>query len=299
MIDMEENLRNVDPQQGEHTEKDPAAKGKRSATGAETIIAIDMGDILHWKVDPQHDFMLGEYTENGHPTKGKLYVPGAEAILVNEKAITDRCMQYNVRIGGSADQHTIATKELTRNGGIWPEHCMDKTLGQAYVPESLLPGNMVGIVSWMENYSPKQLSELLAKPQVILTKNTYNVFAPKEEGGSPYMGAFLATVEPGAEIVISGVATDYCVADALRGWIAWAEKNGGTVILVSDAVKEIAKEGKEKILAECSKSSVFSAMTTKELLAKLDNAYGLKGAMTAKIEPTESHLTGKPKKAKI
>ena len=236
-----------------------------------------MGEFLYWSVDPQNDFMHKSYVEEGKVTEGKLYVPNAEGIIANGALILEKCIQHNIRIAGSADDHTPATIELWRNRSKygedvskWPDHCMNGTLGQKHVPEFMLHEDMVGIVSWMRTYNQSQLAALFKMPQVILTKDANDVFKPVVDGGSPYIEDFLKTVEPGTTIIISGVATDFCVKDALRGWIAWAEKNGSRVILVTDAVKEIFPEGKEKVLEQCRKSPVFSEMTTKELLQFID-----------------------------
>jgi nicotinamidase-related amidase len=236
-----------------------------------------MGELIVWKVDVQNDFVHAEYAENGVPARGKLYVPGAEAIIANEKAITERCQMYNIRIRGSADEHTEASVELARNkekcgdGSIWPDHCMAGSEGQKYIPEALLAPDKVAIISWLQKYPPAQLAQMLRMPQVIFTKDDNDVFNPVR--GSPYIGKFLLSLKPGTEIIVTGVATDYCVAHALRGWIAWAEKFGGKVMLVTDAVKEITPEGRDRILEECRGSPVFSKITTSELLAQMDRKF--------------------------
>src|SRR5271169_4226712 len=82
---------------------------------------------LFYDVDTQRDFIL---------PGGALYVPGAEQILPVLKRVTELARHHGIRRICSMCRHFPGDRELLRNGGRWPDHCLDGTLGQRKVEET-------------------------------------------------------------------------------------------------------------------------------------------------------------------
>ncbi len=194
-------------------------------------------NILIWNVDTQEDFIRAN---------GALSVPGADEIIPNLARIFRTAEQNSIKILGSADDHNDESREFAKNGGLFPDHCKRGTTGQLHIPETILGKERVGIVRWDKRYGERELVELFAKPQVILTKDDNDVFT------SPHTEALLKTVVPNSRTYVIGVATEYCVACAVRGLAKWIqrEENGCEVVLVTDAIKEITADGKQKAFEE-------------------------------------------------
>jgi nicotinamidase/pyrazinamidase len=157
---------------------------------------------LFYDVDTQRDFLLPE---------GKLYVPGAERILPQLEQLTIFAQQHGIRLAGSVDRHFPSDPELRRNGGAYPDHCLDGTPGQ----------NKVGATAplrprWIENrdYPEAELRALLQEGgEVYLEKQRFDVFA-----GNRNATAVFDTVLHGKDdVVVYGVVTEICVDHALAG----------------------------------------------------------------------------------
>ena len=82
---------------------------------------------LFYDVDTQRDFMLAG---------GSLHVPGSEKILPALKHLSELARRRKIRRICSTDRHFPGDRELARNGGPWPDHCMDGTPGQRKVEET-------------------------------------------------------------------------------------------------------------------------------------------------------------------
>src|SRR5258708_27244255 len=83
---------------------------------------------LFYDVDTQHDFL--------HPS-GALYVVDGERILPVLADLTQFARDSAIRIVAQVDRHFPEDPELERNGGPYPDHCMDGTHGHPKVSETL------------------------------------------------------------------------------------------------------------------------------------------------------------------
>ncbi len=176
---------------------------------------------IFFDVDTQKDFMNKD---------GALYVPNAESIKPNLKKLTQFAVNNKIGIICSMDVH-IGTEEykdveteLKRNGGPFPDHCMEGTEGCTSIDET------DSIALCITTYIDKQTYDVFSNPET------------KEE---------LKGVE---EAVVYGVATDYCVKAAVLGML----KMGIKVTVVEDAIMGVAEDTTKKALKEMKdKGAIF------------------------------------------
>jgi nicotinamidase/pyrazinamidase len=153
-------------------------------------------------VDTQRDFLLPD---------GKLYVPGAERIVGYLATLTMFARQWGITIAGSVDRHFPTDSELRRNGGAYPDHCMDHTAGQQKVPATA-PQQPI----WIENrdYAELELQTVLQQPgEVYIEKQQFDVFA----GNRNAPRVFDILLHGKEDVVVYGVVTEVCVHYAIAG----------------------------------------------------------------------------------
>ena len=170
--------------------------------------------------------------------EGKLAVPGAESICSQLARLTQVARQYRIAIAGSVDRHFPTDPELQANGGEYPEHCMNQTLGQEKVAATA-PQQPV----WIENrvYAEGQLKELLQRPgEVYLEKQRFDVFT----GNCNAAQVFDFLLQGKADVVVYGVVTEVCVDQAIAG----LKDRPVRVHVVVDAIAALnAKRGQETL----------------------------------------------------
>lgn len=143
--------------------------------------------------------------------EGKLAVPGAEHIFSQLARLTQVARQHGIAIAGSVDRHFPSDPELQANGGEYPEHCMNKTRGQAKIAATA-PQQPV----WIENrvYSEIELQELLQRPgEIYIEKQRFDVFI----GNRNAARVFDILLQGKEDIVVYGVVTEVCVDQAITG----------------------------------------------------------------------------------
>lgn len=198
--------------------------------------------LAFWDVDTEKDFML---------KIGKSYVLHAEDIIPILKRLTRFAYCKVILILGSVDRHFADDVEVKIRG----EHCMDKTEGQEKIAETLLPKHLVtyirskvGSFGKYEDYSVDEVHiEVKNHRQILFEKQHTDVFTNRN------VMKFLGKLRV-FKVVVYGVATEYCVKDAVLGLL----KLGITVYVVEDAIKPIdQKEGEKAILEMKEKGAYF------------------------------------------
>ncbi|MFA6089431.1 MAG: isochorismatase family cysteine hydrolase [Candidatus Woesearchaeota archaeon] len=200
-------------------------------------------ELIAYEVDMQNDFM--------NKNNGRLYVPNAETIKANVAKTVEYVLDANLRRIRSRDRHFADDVELTKNGGPFPEHAMDKIYGQKnqngqfgidFIPElkvvdTYVVENKIGEQNKFRTYTNQELEKIAkgnrnGKGDIVFEKQHYDVFTnPAAEKVLELMGVKKA--------VVYGVATDYCVKAAVIGM----QQRGIVTYVVEDAIEGITKDG--------------------------------------------------------
>jgi nicotinamidase/pyrazinamidase len=201
---------------------------------------------LFFDVDTQKDFILSD---------GALSVSEAEEIIPHLKLLTQFARTNEIPIMGSVDKHygDEAHKEkeveLAKWGGQFPEHCMNGSEGQEKIAETT-PLDPALIAN--RAYTLEELKALVkGKKEIYFEKQGYDVF------DNPNVTELTRAFD---EVVIYGVATDYCVLMAALGF----RKLGKRVFVVRDAIKAVnVKLGdEERALSKMKEAGIEFANTS-------------------------------------
>ena len=179
--------------------------------------------LIFWEVDPQADFML---------PGGKLYVPGAERLLPNIRKLTNAARDGQVFLVSHGCFHTNDDPEFK----IFPPHCIKGTTGADFVPEALAD-RVLTIPNDPAAALPRDLSPY---QQILLEKQTLDIFE------SRHASELLQRLNPGAEFVVFGVVTEYCVRLAAKGLL----ERGRRVSIVQDAIETLNPEDGQRAVAD-------------------------------------------------
>src|SRR5260370_30138639 len=175
---------------------------------------------LFYDVDTQRDFLL---------PRGARYVPGSERILPVLRRLPGLPRRQYTRRIGSTDRHFPSGRELARNGGPWPDHCMDGTSGQRKVDETAatdprpLPAHEIS--------AAELESALNHRGELIIEKQDVDVVA----GNANARALFARLARDYDQVVIYGVYTDVCVDHAVNALL----EPGRIPYVVIDAIHEI------------------------------------------------------------
>lgn len=207
-------------------------------------------DFILWAVDVQRDFML---------PGGKLYVAGAERLLPNIHRLTDSARRDDVLLVSSGDFHSPDDPEFKQ----FPPHCVKGTPGAELLPE-VFAARVLRIENSPDATVP---SDLLPYQQIVLEKQTLDVFQTR------HADELVARLGSAPEFIVFGVATEYCVACAVRGLIERKLR----VAVVRDAIGTLAPVVGEKTVAEFEELGA-RLITTDEALAAIAGTQVLPGS---------------------
>ncbi len=196
--------------------------------------------IIAYGVDLQNDFMDED---------GALYVPGAIYIKSNIEILTTIAQKLKVQRVFSVDRHSEGDAELIANGGPFPPHCMTWEEGSLTEFEYHTDLTKMGIHIIPEidlcYYDVYESTRSVSKgPQdteidLLFEKQTFDIFTNENiKRIFEEMGVTIAFVY--------GVATDYCVKDAVLGMLNMGIK----VCLVTDAIECVDADGSIKAMNE-------------------------------------------------
>lgn len=204
-----------------------------------------MARVIFWDVDTQYDFMKAD---------GKLYVPEAEAIIPNLKRLTDYAHAHRIRIVADADDHVHDDPEISDRPDwktTFPPHCVRGTPGQNKIPETALRDPLVIEPARL---NPEALAERVRghTGDILFHKHALDVFTNEN------VMTVLDVLDPD-DVVLYGVATDFCNKAAIEGLLA--RRPHTRLFAVTDAMKPIDKDAAEHLLKEWGEEGVRMVKT--------------------------------------
>lgn len=217
-----------------------------------------MGKIIFWNVDTQKDFVDKD---------GKLSIVGADTIRKNLAELTNLAYEYKIRVVNTADYHLPNDKEISDNPDFkttFPPHCLIMSDGAEFIketnPKMITNGDIVEpyyTIDWVADFLHPEIKSVR---NIIIRKNHFDVFE-----GNSLTDKVLEILKPDI-VVVYGVATNVCVNFAVLG----LRKRGYTVLVVTDAIKELPNLDVEKIYDNWKKQNVsfINVEAIKKLLEK-------------------------------
>lgn len=193
-------------------------------------------------VDVQRDFCEED---------GALFVKGSPNDAF--RALTAHAVARGVPILGSVDSHAYDAWEFASSGNAgpngerpgFPDHCVKGTEGWLKVRGTLPP--RFRFVPNQEGAAIDALARDLASgaaQALYFEKEVYSLFA--NPAAEPLLAELARGLERAPELVVYGVATDYCVKAAALGLV----ERGYRTTLVTDAIAGITEEGTRAALDE-------------------------------------------------
>jgi nicotinamidase/pyrazinamidase len=140
-------------------------------------------------VDVQNDFA---------DPNGSLFVDGADRIIGAVNDEIERATAGGALVVYTQDWHPPTTPHFYKDGGIWPDHCVQETWGAAFRPDLKVDGEIVRKgADGKDGYS------------------AFSVRDPESGKTSPTTLEALLRRHGIERLVICGLATDYCVVETV------------------------------------------------------------------------------------
>ena len=153
-------------------------------------------------VDVQNDFADPD---------GSLYVAGGEQVVPLINREIERALSAGAAVFYTQDWHPPSTPHFAKDGGIWPVHCVQETRGAAFHPDLQVNGPVVRKgVGGEDGYSGFSMRHVPSGQELP---------TPLES---------LLRERDIEQVVIAGLATDYCVKTTALDAVA---KGFGTTVL--------------------------------------------------------------------
>jgi nicotinamidase/pyrazinamidase len=204
---------------------------------------------LFFDVDTQRDFIVPD---------GKLYARGAEKIVPALKALTELARERRIKIAGHVDRHFPTDAELARNGGLYPDHCMNSTPGQKKI-EATTPLRPLFVEN--RDLSEAEIAAALAhRGELYIEKQHVDMF----QGNRNTRKLVPRLLEKFRDVVIYGVCTDICVDYVVRGLLPY----GRRLHVVTDAIAPLDPKRAKACLDEWRAADV-DLLTLDELKSQL------------------------------
>ena len=168
--------------------------------------------------DPTTALLIVDVQNDFADPSGSLYVKGGEQTVPFINAELARARQAGARIFYTQDWHPESTPHFQKDGGIWPVHCVQGTWGAELHPELVVSGPVVQKGSNGEDgYSGFTMRDPVSG-ETIPTP----------------LGDLLAAAAV-TQIVIAGLATDYCV----KSTVLDARERGYPVTVLQNGIRAV------------------------------------------------------------
>lgn len=188
---------------------------------------------------------------------GRLYVPGAENIRHNIYLLNRAVQERNIRRIFLGDRHFADNPELARNGGLFPDHCMDKQYGQinpdgtydideipeALVTKPLVLEHQIAEGNNFRTYTKEDLNRFVRSHRdLLIEKQTYDFLS--NPSAKPLLEEMKARGLRAA--IVDGVVTEICVLAGVLG----LQSLGIQTYVVEDAIHAFDQQKGEAALKE-------------------------------------------------
>ena len=184
-------------------------------------------------VDVQNDFCTG----------GALAVPDGESVVPPLRRLAQHFTALGLPVYATRDWHPADSRHFASNGGVWPVHCVQGTLGARLREDLKLPSSV----------------QIVSKGQ-SRTDDGYSAVAGEVAG----RGTLLEDLKTRGvdKVIVGGLATDYCVKHSVLDLLS----QGYAVTLLTDAIRAVdLKSGDgQRALDDMTKAGATFA-TTQEL----------------------------------
>ncbi len=203
--------------------------------------SLGLPSVVFMDIDTQQDFM---------DKNGALPVPQAHKITGNLRRLTNFAQKRKMMIVASADKHRVGDPEFK----LFPPHCVKGTREQRKIAATQY--RPATTIACNKRYPDSVLrSRVRGKMAVILEKSQLSVFS------NPNTKPLLRDV---IQVYIYGVATEYCVREAVLGLRHLDIKT----VVISDAIKAVSPSAGKKTVKELKDRGVMF-MTTEGVLKEL------------------------------
>lgn len=184
------------------------------------------GPLVFVDVDTQRDFL---------DPGGSLYIEGSESIRPNLGRLTYFARETGIPVIATACAHSLDEVDPEP----FPPHCLIGTAGADRIEETQWDNGETLAIN--ESLDTRFAERDQLPSHLTLQKRTYDLFSrPESEQVVAVFGRNAPT------FVVYGVATDYCVACAVRG----LRRLGHRVALVTDAIDAIDRASIPSIFDE-------------------------------------------------
>lgn len=161
-----------------------------------------MGKKILVVVDVQYDFC--------NPN-GALFVPGGDIVV---DKIKDIIPNFDFVLF-TKDAHGLNHCSFKENGGIWPMHCVWNSIGEGIPVELLKAAKDYGIVPKGGNDDEEEYGAFSDDMDFFI--NIEYAVDPEGICNKPFR-AYCDDVD---ELVVCGIAGDYCVVETLKNIVKW------------------------------------------------------------------------------
>jgi nicotinamidase/pyrazinamidase len=171
--------------------------------------------------DPRTVLLVVDVQNDFADPAGSLYVDGGESIVPTIAQEISEAREAGALVVYTQDWHPEHTPHFAKDGGTWPDHCVQDTWGASFHPDLPVDGEVIRKgADGRDGYSAFSVRD----PETGETEETI-------------LGSLLR--ERGIErVVIAGLATDYCVVETVLD----ARLLGLPVTVLTEAIRAVDLE---------------------------------------------------------
>src|SRR5918992_4074599 len=150
------------------------------------------------RYDPQTALIVVDVQNDFADPAGSLYVREGETVVPVANDEVAAAGEAGAAVVYTQDWHPPSTPHFEKDGGLWPVHCVQDSWGAAFHPDLRVEGDVVR--------------------KGTLGEDGYSAFSvrdPRSGATAPTMLQRLLEGHDIAQLVICGLATDFCVVETV------------------------------------------------------------------------------------